>query len=211
MKPCSEHISGAESDIRSCFRAFDVKTAAIRAAYSPASESDSLGDLITKASQPDPRGEHAKAEQEFSQAVKSALAKIDAGLEVAADFEVAASYLEGKSHIPPHDESVRFFCDQAKAAANIGSGSVDLQAVASDIRRNIAGAKAELQRVKSVWAERTKSAAVVAMRGKRYLLSQSAGFPDVTVQEYKLKAVQVMHDRKFGASTRRRTEITRAK
>ncbi|MEN9680868.1 MAG: hypothetical protein RLZZ627_761 [Pseudomonadota bacterium] len=211
MKTCSEHISEAEADIRACFRAFDVRSAAIRASFSPVSPDDSLGDIILKSTQPDPRGEHAKAEGEFSQAVKNALAKIDAGLEVAADFEVAASYLEGKSSIPPHDESVRFFCDQAKSAGNIGSGGIDLQALASDIRRNISGAKAELQRVKATWVERTKSASIVAMRGKRFLLSQSAGFQDVTVQEYKLKAVQVLHDRKFGASTRRRTEITRAK
>ncbi|MEN9681364.1 MAG: hypothetical protein RLZZ627_1257 [Pseudomonadota bacterium] len=210
----TESIKRAENDVRMAFKIFDARTASLRALYSPPSETDSLGLLLEKAAMPNPKHEHAKIEAEFTAAVGSALKHIDDALDVINDFAVCADYIGGQSNIPPSDASLRQYADQCKAGAGLGVGSVDLIALQSDIKRTLAPARDELLRLKGQtgWVERTRSASIVALRGKRFLLSRELGASDRHIQEAKLAAIQKVHDRRFGANTaRRRTEITGAR
>jgi hypothetical protein len=208
----SQAIKTAEHDVRMAFKRFDVKSAALRATYSPPDDSDSLGNLIIKASQADPKIEHSKIEAQFQTEVKAALEHIPAALLRIEDFHQCSEYLTGKSDTPPGDSALHQLCDQAKAGAGLGVGSVDLHALAADIIRILDPARAELLRVNAKWVEQTKSASIVAVRGKRYLLSLEMKSADVHIQEAKLSAVQKLHDRRFGANTsRRRTEIGSAR
>lgn len=198
----TELIEQAEKETRLAFKTFDAQSAALRALHKPLSDDPSLGELLVKATTPSPIGEHAKLEATFSKSITKALQHIDEGLKQIHQFELTANYLEG-GYTPPTDPVLRQYAEQVKAAAQLGLGSVDPVLLSRDITRNITSAKTELERVKSVWAERTKSAMVVALRGKRFLLAASTHAPDRHLQEAKLHAVRTMHEKRFGAFGRR--------
>jgi len=208
MQSTSTAIRAAEDRARAAFKTFDVLTASHRAQIDPPDPSihRTAGQMLLAASKFDAgqiKGRHAELEGQFTKDIAQAFEVLDAQEKEGMDFLKLASFLRGESNeCPPQ------FAEHAKLV-KLGSVNnvVDAHRVAADIERAVQSAIAELSRVKNIWVAKTKDAAIVASRGKRFMLSRQAKFDDVRLQEHKLAAVQKMFDSRHGVSNKRRTNV----
>lgn len=207
MKSCTGLLAESEKRAKAAFQKFDALSAAHRAQITPLDESlnHSVGDLIlhaTKFDQTTLKAAHAEIEAKFLSEIKDAVRLVDEAISIADEFEKTAQYLLGERNEPSQMDELNALAKQTKATALLGIG-IDLEAIASDLRRNVKAAKEEALRTKAVWVPRTKSASLVATRTKRYLLSAAAKFPDALSQQMKMEGIRKLHAKKFEVSTRK--------
>lgn len=135
----------------------------------------------------------AEIEADLLRDVSSSVALLDAALVEAENLIKVADYLEGV--IPVLELPDFNLLAQAKTVREAHlAGTLDAIAVASDIRRYLTEATAEVKRVKQKWGIATISASKVAAQSIRVKALTAIADPSVKYAEMKLVRLKAIHN-----------------
>jgi len=201
MESTSDRIARAERAAVVAFASAEGKFKSLPLGSPPSS----LGNLIIHGAKvATARQDLADICQSLASQTKAATAIIDDGLSEARMLASVADHLDKNEPLPagtPNDIVAQ--CRVLKDGHRLGA--VDAVAAASEIRRTIASAVEELERVKRKWAAQTVSAAEVATSRFKLDGAKAFGTPR-EVEAASLRHVRVLavHRAKFAPSDDRR-------